>query len=182
MFFDQELTSDKIVTFINNILPRHQNAFLGCYPQNMIPWINLAQQSFCTLIANTDPAGEPGTHFICIIKTPDTITLWDSFGSDVHYEYFLSEAQQVCTQFNLNLFVNNVQFQSVISKACGPFCIWLVLALHFNFPNVNINQIQSKLDKHDYIHNEEIIFSEIEYYSERFFIKKCLFTMTQLIE
>jgi hypothetical protein len=56
-----------------------KNYFKGVYPSNKIPPCN---QYPCALVVNTDPIGQPGTHWVAIYAVnQSSVEYFDSFGN-----------------------------------------------------------------------------------------------------
>lgn len=184
MYTNQEIKSDQIEHFLIRTIPPQLNTFLGCFPRDLIPWDNLNNHNhnICSLIANTDTSDKPGTHFIVILRIAKTLILWDSFGSNMHYSCFLVQARNLCAKEDLTLYVNINQFQSITSKACGYFCIWLILSTCYYLPMTfeEVNTIQCRLSTHDLMYNERFISCQIEFLSQKLFISKYIFQLQVL--
>ena len=71
------------------------------------------------LVANTDPASQPGRHWVCICVENGHGEYFDSFGlpPTAHFERYLNRH---CSSWTFN----QRQLQSVISRFCGHYCIY----------------------------------------------------------
>jgi hypothetical protein len=54
--------------------------FMGVFPSDRIPKMKNKQM----LIANLDSSGEPGSHWVAIVKENNTTLVYDSFGRSLH--------------------------------------------------------------------------------------------------
>jgi hypothetical protein len=91
--------------------------FSGVFPINEIPRRLKPPSCF---IVNTDPKGEPGTHWICCYDTINTVNIFDSLGSNVEkntyfYDYLFSTTRAV--------YKNNCWIQSSKSDICGIYSL-----------------------------------------------------------
>ena len=71
------------------------------------------------LVVNTDPASQPGRHWVCICVENGRGEYFDSFGPPptAHFERYLNRH---CSSWTFN----QRQLQSVISRFCGHYCIY----------------------------------------------------------
>lgn len=103
--------------------------FLGVFPADKIPSeAELANHSGFSIILNTQPSGRPGIHWVAIFRKNKTEPLeyFDSFGRRPHIKHFLKF-------FNGKKFVyNNIPVQSIFTDVCGQYCIFFILARHFD--------------------------------------------------
>jgi hypothetical protein len=91
--------------------------FLGVFPCDKLPQ---PTKYPCAVVANTDPAGAKGEHWVAFYIADDgTVEYFDSFGMpplncDL-FSYFESSGKKY--KFN------DVQLQGISSTACGHYCI-----------------------------------------------------------
>jgi len=76
----------------------------------------------CLLVINTDPASQPGRHWVCISVKDGYGEYFDSFGQPptANFERYLNRH---CSYWTFN----ERQLQSVISRFCGHYCIYYCL-------------------------------------------------------
>ena len=132
-----------INNFIKSILPSKN--WLGVFPRDMFPYKTIkhaTNTTFC--IVNLDNYGEPGSHFIAIVKHKSALYIYDSLGNQKHYDMLQPLLQTLCQQQNLKLWTNLKQHQSYKSNACGYFCTWFILFFYFKKNCITFNNI----DKH----------------------------------
>ena len=89
----------------------------GVYPSDRLP--KLQTLPSC-LIANTDPAGKPGKHWVALyVCTDGTGEFFDSYGRPPtpNFAKFL---RKYCNSINHN----SVRVQGPLSSSCGQFCIY----------------------------------------------------------
>ena len=107
---------------IDKILSRNQETkkfYHGCFPANQL----LNCKSFpCTMVVNTDPANEPGSHW-CALFAPNkqVAYFFDSYGdkpNEFVEKYLKANFDQVVR--------NRRPFQSIISNVCGHYTIFVI--------------------------------------------------------
>ena len=123
---------------ISNIFEKihlHNGKFLGVYSSDTIPNFfktNKRGNDF-SLIVNTDPSSEPGEHWVAFyIPKQGIVEYFDSFGrepNNSNFSIFLK---------NTDFLYNNIRLQSVLSNVCGQYCIFYILARHFNLDYADI--------------------------------------------
>ena len=71
------------------------------------------------LVVNTDPASQPGRHWVCMSVKDGYGEYFDSFGQPptANFECYLNRH---CSSWTFN----ERQLQSVISRFCGHYCIY----------------------------------------------------------
>jgi hypothetical protein len=104
---------------IDRVLKKHCNIYRGTYSSDTLPTIMQTWRPL-VIVVNTDPASQPGTHWICMF--------FDECGNG---EYFDSFGKYPTRSFERYMYKNcnvwtfcNKQLQSVISRFCGHYCIW----------------------------------------------------------
>jgi hypothetical protein len=97
--------------------------FLGVFPSDQLPPNGIPKLP-CCMVCNTDPADQPGQHWVALY-----------FGSDGVGEYFDSYGQRP-TVPSIQTFLegnsgvqryNNVTVQGHLSSACGHYCAYYLL-------------------------------------------------------
>ena len=102
------MNSNAIKLLLESYMPR--NYVVGVYPLDRVP--TDPPRRSC-LVVNTDPAGEPGTHWLALY-VDDNIDFFDSFGQDPSlYSLTIPSARIVL----------NAPIQSLNSDLCGEHCI-----------------------------------------------------------
>jgi len=98
-----------------HVLRRHVVDFDGVFSDDTLP--NKPR----LLISNTDPSDKPGRHWICIYIKDGRGEFFDSFGRrpSVVFERYLNRHCSFWT-------FNQRQLQSVVSKFCGHYCIYML--------------------------------------------------------
>lgn len=114
-------------TEIYNVLALHPATrlhYIGTFPLDKLPKCLLPRPSIC--VANTDPAGEPGEHWVGFYFSDDvgkSVDFFDSYGlSPQKDEFFkfMDRNSDVCV-------FNNKQLQDFQSSSCGKFvCLFLL--------------------------------------------------------
>ena len=110
----------------------------GVFPSDKLP---IVSEYPSTLIANTDPHDQPGTHWIAMyFVTPDESEFFDSYGFPPETydmdEYVLREST----------YFNDKPLQGLTSDVCGDYCLFYLL---HRARNVDLNTIQAKFKRYD---------------------------------
>jgi hypothetical protein len=108
---------------ISSILGRNiytKDCFKGVFSSNNIR-LN-PYDSPCGIIANTDPKGKPGTHWVALYAPNHrTIEYFDSFGQSPN-----SDIQKILNQFS-KVKLNNHKVQAMYETSCGPHAIYFLM-------------------------------------------------------
>jgi hypothetical protein len=124
-----------------------KDVFIGVYARDQLP-INILRRP-ALLVANTDPANQPGTHWIAMyFDTDGTGEYFDSLAQTVH-KTFTDYMEEHC----LSWIANERQLQSVVSRFCGHYSIAYCA---FRFLGYNINSICSMFSR-DYGLNDVMV-------------------------
>ena len=96
-------------------------AFKGVFPSNKVPRLTQKQPY---LIANTDRANQPGTHWLALaryLKNPNMVFLYDSFGRPTdELVPWISKQKVVDAELDAE--------QKEVESNCGQRCLaWLVV-------------------------------------------------------
>ena len=98
--------------------------FCGVYAEDMLP--RQLDHYPCGFIANTDPKGEPGKHWVAFYFTsPKQGEFFDSYGQPPEYysEYFVRFLNKNCQEW----IANDKELQSFNSRFCGHYCIYYLM-------------------------------------------------------
>jgi len=97
---------------IDHVLRRAKD-FDGVFSADNLP------ENPCLLVVNTDPASQPGRHWVCMSMKDGYGEYFDSFGRPptANFERYLNRH---CSSWTFN----DRQLQSVISRFCGHYCIY----------------------------------------------------------
>ena len=102
------MNSNAIKLLLESYVPR--DYVVGVYPLDRVP--TEPPRRSC-LVVNSDPAGEPGTHWLALF-VGDKIEFFDSFGQEPGlYSLTIPSA----------LLVLNAPIQSLNSDLCGEHCV-----------------------------------------------------------
>lgn len=135
--------------YIEELLRPLTTKFIGVFSANNLPK-NLIGKKHFSLICNHDNIGEAGSHFISIFHYGFFLLYIDSFGQPCA----IDDIQNFLLSFQLPVFYNSRQVQSINSSFCGFFCILFVLyfdqlfnfavfpsKLFFNSVNLSVNDM-----------------------------------------
>ena len=116
---------------INRMLSCTPN-FIGCFAENQLS--DVVVTSFpCTMIINLDHDKMPGSHWVALHITQESLEIWDTLGFRI-----LHWPRIPCTLLNFlhRMVVNrrlvvSKRIQSSQSILCGYFCIYFVICRPF---------------------------------------------------
>ena len=127
---------------LRSILPKSKSRvnFLGVFPSDKIPSPSyLISHTPCCYVANVDPAGAPGSHWIAVYSSsPRNLEFFDSYASHPHDLGF---------HFPLNVQVvhNTKPIQSFTSSVCGQYCAYFLIHRSNGLPMHTIVRTLSKM-------------------------------------
>ena len=108
------MNSDEIERFLR----RRLSEFDGVFSVDNLP------EDPRLLVCNTDPSDRPGRHWIAIyVDSEGRGDFFDSFGRRPNGD-FERYMNRHCLSWNFN----DRQLQSVVSKFCGHYCIYICIA------------------------------------------------------
>ena len=135
---NEDLFHDEIDYILRSSIPYSKSSFLGCFARDEIPWFAFSNaKQLVSLIVNTDTSDKPGQHLMCIVKSNNSIILWDSLARQANYDLFLPKVKSICRKLKLTLFINIHQFQPLLSNQCGFYCIWFILITNIFKPGLD---------------------------------------------
>lgn len=129
--------------------PFISKTFLGVFPADKIP-ANLESRP-CCLIANTDPADQPGQHWIALIvrSNGDKIFI-DSYGNKPSYY------NPVLWRRFAHWQINTYDLQQNLSTVCGDWCLYFLRVLCRN-GSLSIHGVVKQFDVNDDAGNDAVI-------------------------
>ena len=124
--------------------------FSGCYAENELA--NLTITSFpCSMIVNLDHESLPGSHWVALYITKESIEIWDTLGFRI-----LDWPRIPCTLLKFlhrNIFSRRViiskRIQSNESVLCGFYCIFFIICRPFLSFNTLSAKFSSKFVLND---------------------------------
>ena len=129
----------------HHVATRH--IFEGVYPRDCLP-TDIKYPS--GIICNTDPASQPGEHWICIyIDHYGVGEYFDSFGLPPLFQEFELYLTNYCVSWSFN----RQTVQSVTSSTCGLYCMYYLIMRSKGFTLRELLNVFS----HDYVSNDEIV-------------------------
>jgi hypothetical protein len=99
------------------------NFFIGVFSSNTIPNPRSIRHTYpYCFVANTDRAGERGTHWVCFfIKNRNSIEYYDSYGGEPNLDI-----KNYLEHF-LNVKRNLRKLQAIFETSCGPHVIYFII-------------------------------------------------------
>ena len=102
-----------------NKLLQHNSAFMGTFPRDLLPPPVKCKSQPLGLIANTDVARDPGTHWVAIyVDASSRGEYFDSFGLAPQYNEITSFLNQVCKR---GWSYNSYALQDITGDTCGVY-------------------------------------------------------------
>jgi hypothetical protein len=102
--------------------PLTRAVFRGVYACDQLPAKNALDGAY---IANTDPIGYTGKHWVCFFLTTNTCEFFDSFGNPPNYVHFPKQFEHM-TNYRKTSYYNPHMIQSIFSRLCGNYCVYYV--------------------------------------------------------
>ena len=101
-------------------------SFLGVFPSDLLP-NSIQQRQTCTVIINTDPHTERGSHWLAIRFEPRSSSAYyfDSFGRPPQVATIQDFLRRNCTVHEYNA----IQLQGPRITLCGQYCFLFVLRM-----------------------------------------------------
>ena len=102
---------------------RYVGSFLGAFPSDLLPGHYIARSG--TLIVNTDPHTESGSHWLAIHfqSKSHSSYYFDSYGLPPYIPSIQSFIRRNCSVWDYN----TVQLQGLTSTICGKYCCLFAL-------------------------------------------------------
>jgi len=102
---------------IDKVLRKNCAIYRGIYACDQLPNVVVLPS---VIVVNTDPADQPGRHWICMFFDEDGYgEFFDSFGLSPK-RIFERYMDRKCIAWTYN----KKQMQSLVSRFCGHYCIW----------------------------------------------------------
>lgn len=108
---------------INDALNFFEN-FVGTFACDQLPETPIPQ--CCGLVINTDPASEPGQHWVAVFITEQKAIYFDSFALPPLQQSILEFIEQ---QAPGGYSWNKTVLQAPVSVKCGQFCVAFLKAM-----------------------------------------------------
>ena len=124
--------------------------FAGCYAENQLSELTIT--SFpCSLIVNLDHEKLPGSHWVALFITKQSIEIWDTLGFRI-----LDWPRIPCTllkflhrQLLSRRVIVSKRIQSSESVLCGFYCIFFIICRPYLSFNALSEKFSSKLSLND---------------------------------
>lgn len=130
--------------YIESILRPTCPDFLGVFSANTIPTALLQRDKF-SIVCNLSGVEEPGSHFISIIASTDSVLYIDSLG----LVSVVAEISNFLGKLKKPVYYNERQVQDVSSKYCGFYCILFIL--YVNYPCTSVSFYDKQLLRNDVV-------------------------------
>ena len=148
------METDEINLILSNIFKRSLVNFLGVYPSDSIPsQSNINAFVPCCYVANTDPIGRKGTHWVAVYQpNPRSLEFFDSFGAHPN-DYGFHFHKFTITHHN------TIPVQSLLSDVCGHYCIYYLYHRSIGIP---MHSIIAKLKSLPHSKSDTLVASFIQ--------------------
>ena len=122
--------------------PSAEAIFMGVFAKDQLP---STLHYPATMVWNTDPADEPGEHWVAVYFDEDGLgEYFDSYGMapPLHFEKYMKK-------HSTNWKWNQVPLQDVWTSACGHFCVYYVIYRSRGIQMEDITDILNGIDHND---------------------------------
>lgn len=117
--------SSRVLTFLAMEDPYLRRYFHGTHPADKLPK-NPVQRVSTGYIVNTDPAGQPGEHWLAIWTKDNVCEVFDSYGLPLN-TYTNPELQKWFSQWKY-VVQNQDTLQALASQTCGHYALMYLKA------------------------------------------------------
>lgn len=116
------MDSTELFRILKRFLSKSSLHFLGIYASDNIPDLaKITAHLPCCYVANTDPVGSAGTHWIAVIHENNrSVEFFDSCG---HHPLDLGFHFPPI----LRIHHNSIRLQSAHSQVCGQYCLYFLI-------------------------------------------------------
>ena len=117
----------------NNNLTK--TVFRGVYACDVIPSID---ESTYAIIVNTDNSSKPGSHWILLYVTDQTIYFYDSYGRNINSDMFPKDFTQYIAKFvdGKTINYNSQIIQGLTSNVCAQHCMYFLFEKCLHVKNI----------------------------------------------
>ena len=124
--------------------------FCGVFAYDKFLNEEVVEKNKCYYIVNTDPSWKKGIHWLLFYKSEQTLYFFDSLG------YCLKHYPELSEKFEgFQIIENHFRTQSINSRACGMFCLYVAIKL---YNHCKYKKILLEFSKTDYYCNELMVF------------------------
>ena len=96
------------------------DACLGVFPSDKLP--KTVPQPPWGLVVNTDPSNLPGTHWVAIYCSPDSVAYFDSYGQ----KPMVKSIKKWLVDYK-TYWTNPKRIQGPASSVCGQYCVYFLV-------------------------------------------------------
>lgn len=131
--------------------PYIKNTFVGVFAADQVPYPKLARLKNWSIIINTDPASQPGQHWVASMKRNGTCYFFDSYGNaPSYYQKQLWKPLMRCVR-------NTKDYQQTYSTVCGDYCLFFLRLFHLNDFKPSFSHVDEYLDENKDEENDNFI-------------------------
>ena len=116
--------SDTVLNYLAREDPELKQVFRGVFPADKLPSVPKGRTN--AYIVNTDPAGEPGEHWLAIWTRIGVCEVFDSYGLPL-YSYKYPTLQAWFKQWK-EVITRDQTLQAIDSYTCGHYALWFLKA------------------------------------------------------
>ena len=132
--------------------PTLKRVFVGVFPENRLPDKPSKTGARAAYIVNTDPEGEPGTHWLAMWKEGGTCEVFDSYGLPLDV-YGVDNILEWLNEHCPDAVRSNKTLQAMNSRACGHYAI---LYLKAKVQGKSMETFLNEFSATDFVLNDHI--------------------------
>ena len=148
------MNTEEISFILKHLLSNSRTHFLGVFASDKLPPINtIAAYTPCCYVANTDPTGWGGSHWVAFFHPlPNKLEFFDSYGRPPQeFGYTFPKSIQISH--------NKFQIQGLGSQVCGHFSIFF---LYHRSQNYTMYSIIKKFQSLPFSRSASLVYSFVQ--------------------
>ena len=130
--------------------PTLKRYFYGTRPCDRLP-SSPDKQGPMAYIVNTDPAGQPGRHWIALWTHNGACEILDSYALPLDTYQTTAPLQRWLDRHWERVIPNKQSLQSLYSQSCGDYALFFLID---RSQGKSMQEFVKRFDKHDYVHND----------------------------
>lgn len=150
---EQVALSNEQLDYLASKHPSLEHVYRGALPSDGLPR-KLETQFPLAFIVNTDPTGEPGTHWLALWMDEDACQVFDSFALPLQsypgVDPFIHWLDRHCK----NITTNRQSVQSVTTQTCGYYALFYLM---LRSVGGTLEEFLNNFKPHDYLANDRLV-------------------------